>query len=180
MARRKTRVTSTFSLSFLDIMSCGLGAAVLIFLLLKHAVDSPELTVDPQTLSEINVLEEEILVGEKNLVRIRNTISDVTRDAVLAQGQVREISKDIAQLKRVLEELESESLSDTTGLKQKIARLEKQKDGLEITALRSRSSFSSRVLPSLSKRHPLRAAAAGITKVTFEMRVVALKSIRPA
>lgn len=141
MARRKTRVTSTFSLSFLDIMSCGLGAAVLIFLLLKHAVDSPELTVDPQTLSEINVLEEEILVGEKNLVRIRNTISDVTRDAVLAQGQVREISKDIAQLKRVLEELESESLSDTTGLKQKIARLEKQKDGLEITALKGNKAY---------------------------------------
>jgi len=95
MARKKIRSTSTFSLSFLDIMSCGLGAAVLIFLLLKHVVDSPVPNQDPQDLSEISLLEEEILVGEKNLVRIRNTISDITDETVIAQGLARKIEEDI-------------------------------------------------------------------------------------
>ena len=91
MARKKIRSTSTFRLSFLDIMSCGLGAAVLIFLLLKHVVDSPVPNQEPQDTSEINLLEEEILIGEKNLVRIRNTISDVSDETVIAQGLARKI-----------------------------------------------------------------------------------------
>ena len=55
---RKIREMSTFSLSFLDIMSCGLGAAILIFLLLKFVTETPVLESDPKTLSEIKLLEE--------------------------------------------------------------------------------------------------------------------------
>ena len=104
MARKK-RETSTFSLSFLDIMSCGLGAAVLIFLLLKHVVDSPITNQDPQDTSEINLLEEEILIGEKNLVRIRNTISEVSDETVIAKGLARKIEEDIQKLKSLLTKL---------------------------------------------------------------------------
>jgi len=81
-------------------MSCGLGAAVLIFLLLKHVVDSPVPNDDPQDLSEINLLEEEILVGEKSLVRIRNTISEVSDETVIAKGLARKIEEDIKELSK--------------------------------------------------------------------------------
>ena len=37
MARRKRSFT-TFNLSFLDIMSCGFGAVVLVFLIIDHAI----------------------------------------------------------------------------------------------------------------------------------------------
>jgi hypothetical protein len=133
MARKKIRNTSTFSLSFLDIMSCGLGAAVLIFLLLKHVIDSPIPNQDPQDLSEISLLEEEILVGEKSLVRIRNTISDISDETVTAQGLARKIEEDVEQLKSLLEEIEPDSPTDIPGLKAKLARLEKQKEALETT-----------------------------------------------
>lgn len=133
MARKKIRSTSTFSLSFLDIMSCGLGAAVLIFLLLKHVVDSPVLNQDPQDLSEISLLEEEILVGEKDLVRIRNTISDISDETVTAQGLARKIEDDIEELKSLLEEIEPDSPTDIPGLKSKLARLQRQKEALETT-----------------------------------------------
>lgn len=141
MARKKIRSASTFSLSFLDIMSCGLGAAVLIFLLLKHAVDSPNTNIDPQTLSEINLLEEEILIGEKNLARIRNTISTVSDEAVKAQGLARQISDEVNELKSLLEPLVPDSSSDIAGLKRKIARLEKQKKTLEITVPRGTKAY---------------------------------------
>jgi hypothetical protein len=133
MARKKIRNTSTFSLSFLDIMSCGLGAAVLIFLLLKHVVDSPIPNQDPQNLSEISLLEEEILIGEKSLVRIRNTISDISDETVTAQGLARRIEEDIQKLKSLLEEIQADSPTDIPGLKAKIARLELQKEALETT-----------------------------------------------
>ncbi len=133
MARKKIRSTSTFSLSFLDIMSCGLGAAVLIFLLLKHVVDSPVPNQEPQDTSEISLLEEEILVGEKNLVRIRNTISDVSDETVIAQGLARKIEEDIKKLKSLLEEIQPDSELDVPGLKAKLARLQLQKKALETT-----------------------------------------------
>lgn len=128
---RKIRTTSTFSLSFLDIMSCGLGAAILIFLLLKHVVDSPVPENDPKLLSEIDLLEEEIKVGEEKLVRIRNTISEVSDESVVAQGLARKIEEEIKELKSLLEEIAPDSAVDVPGLKNKIAKLERQKQALE-------------------------------------------------
>ena len=37
MARKKRGFT-TFNLSFLDIMSCGFGAVVLVFLIIDHSI----------------------------------------------------------------------------------------------------------------------------------------------
>lgn len=128
---RKIRKTSTFSLSFLDIMSCGLGAAVLIFLLLKHVVDSPIPDAEPKLLSEINLLEDEIKVGEEKLIRIRNTISEVSDETLTAKGLARKIEDDIQQMKSLLEELAPDSSINIPGLKQKISRLQKQKLALE-------------------------------------------------
>jgi hypothetical protein len=132
MARKK-RITSTFSLSFLDIMSCGLGAAVLIFLLLKHVVDSPIPDADPKLLSEVNLLEEEIKIGEEKLLRIRNTISEVSDETVTAKGLARKIEQDIQQLKSLLEETAPDSNLDILGLKSKISRLQQQKKAIEST-----------------------------------------------
>jgi len=130
---RKIRQTSTFSMSFLDIMSCGLGAAILIFLLLKHVTQEPTVETDPKLLSEINLLEEEIKVGEKNLVRIRNTISLVSDESVKAQGLARKIEEDIKKLKSVLETIAPDSDVDIPGLKNKLAKLQQQKRALENT-----------------------------------------------
>ena len=73
----KKRRFSTFSLSFLDIMSCGFGAVALIFLIIKHDVDNQTESLHPQLQAEVSLLEEEILDGEANLVRAKNTVSDV-------------------------------------------------------------------------------------------------------
>ncbi len=130
---RKQRTINSFSLSFLDIMSCGLGAAVLIFLLLKHVVDGPSATTEIQTYAEVSLLEEEIKEGEENLVRIRNTIDDVSNETVTAKGLARQIEDDISQLKSQLEEIAPDSSADIPGIRNKIAKLESQKEALEKT-----------------------------------------------
>ena len=130
---RKIRSISTFSLSFLDIMSCGLGAAVLIFLLLRHTIDGPTPIIEKQILSEVSLLEEEIKEGEEKLIRIRNTISDVSDESVTAQGLARKIEEDIDKLKSLLEDIAPDASQDLEGLKQRLAKLESQKKALELT-----------------------------------------------
>ena len=57
----KRRELNIFSLSFLDIMSCGFGAVILIFVVINNA--SQELNPTPKTelLAKIKKIEEEIL-----------------------------------------------------------------------------------------------------------------------
>jgi hypothetical protein len=85
MARRK-RQTTTFSLSFLDIMSCGFGAVVLVFLIIDHSIEIQIQSVNAEVLSEVNLLNEDIREGEEGLVKLRNAISSTDSDIVEAQG----------------------------------------------------------------------------------------------
>ena len=59
---RKRRTGEVFSMSFLDCMSCGFGAVVLLFLILDHAAQVEAVDLgDPGVTAEIDLLEE--LVG---------------------------------------------------------------------------------------------------------------------
>ena len=93
--RAAKREFNPISLSFLDVMSCGFGAVVLIFLILDHSTSVQTQASDPELMAEINLLNDEINDGEANLVRIRNTISDVDYDMVEAQGLARSIQQEI-------------------------------------------------------------------------------------
>ena len=138
---RKLRTTSTFSLSFLDIMSCGLGAAVLIFLILRHNVDAPTEVVPQKLLAEINLLEDEIKTGEDKLVRIRNTISEVSDEAVTARGLARKISQEIAQLQSLLEDINPDAVKNVEGMKEQLAKLQEQKKTLEKTKVAGNKAY---------------------------------------
>ncbi|MDD9886973.1 MAG: VWA domain-containing protein [Gammaproteobacteria bacterium] len=53
---RRRRKTEGFNLAFLDVMSCGLGAVILIFLIVKHNVDKGSVEADI-VLAELETLE---------------------------------------------------------------------------------------------------------------------------
>ena len=84
MRRSKHRI-SAFSLSFLDIMACGFGAVTLLFLILKHDATSLE-TADPLLNAEVNLLQEDLRVGEEALVALRNSLARVDESLVEVQG----------------------------------------------------------------------------------------------
>jgi hypothetical protein len=130
---RARRKLSAFSLSFLDIMSCGFGAVVLLFLIIKHNVDAnitqPVPTDD--IASEIMLLEEEIADGRENLVRIRNTISDVDDQLAIAQGLARRIMEEIENQQGITEELIfNANEASLEQLKTEIKRLETERQQL--------------------------------------------------
>ncbi|MEM7469612.1 MAG: VWA domain-containing protein, partial [Pseudomonadota bacterium] len=57
---RKRRGFSAFSLAFLDIMSCGFGAVVLLFLIIKHHADVKDVMPEYDLSVELELLEKDI------------------------------------------------------------------------------------------------------------------------
>lgn len=134
--QRKRRFT-TFNLSFLDIMSCGFGAVVLIFLMIDHASNVHSEQVNESLLAEVNLLEEDIRVGEAGLVRVRNTIARIDQQVVEAQGLSRRILDEVAQSREALDRyLESAPSQQQiiSQLKAELQSLEKEKERIEAEA----------------------------------------------
>ncbi len=131
---RTRRLLTPYSLSFLDIMSCGFGSVVLLFLIIKHNVDTnvPIPTDTRDQTAEVMLLEEEILEGERNLAKTRNTISEIDEQLVVAQGMARRIMEKIQETRALAEQLtDSTSAVELDRLKLNIRELEEQRTQLQ-------------------------------------------------
>jgi hypothetical protein len=97
MKRKKLNV---FNLSFIDCICCGLGAIILLFVLVnaKSAVRQNVVTSDLR--AEASKLKEQVLDEKKNLVEIRNTLFRTRTELVTTQGRSSEII-DILKEKKV-------------------------------------------------------------------------------
>ena len=131
---RARRLLTPFSLSFLDIMSCGFGSVVLLFLIIKHNVDTnvPIPTDTREQTSEVMLLEEEIVEGKRNLAKTRNTISEIDEQLVVAQGMARRIMEKIQETRSLADQLtETTSAVELDRLKLNIKELEEQRKQLQ-------------------------------------------------
>lgn len=108
MARRRMNV---FSLSFLDAMTCGLGAVVLLFMVINASVQlrTDRLTLDLQ--SEVNRRQEEVLDGHRNLVEIKNSLREIDNDRALAQGLSRRLIEALEEIRVELATFEQTTLA---------------------------------------------------------------------
>lgn len=130
MARK--RRFSTFSLSFLDIMSCGFGAVAMIFLIIKHDADNKVEAVNQDLLAEVNLLEEDIRDGKAGLVRARNTMSALDQQLAEAHGLARQINENIESFRNRIRELDdSDADQQIKLLEEKLRNLESEKKRLE-------------------------------------------------
>ena len=128
MARRK-RQSSTFNLSFLDIMSCGFGAVVLVFLIIDHSLEVEIQTVNAEVLAEVDLLEEDIREGEAGLVRLRNALDEADLEIVEADGLARRITEELDEYEALIASIEESDVSDTDA----IAKLQAEINRLEDT-----------------------------------------------
>ncbi len=117
MVQRKK--TEGFNLAFLDIMSCGLGAIILVFMLVKHnvndsSVEQESLKNDIQKLEEIkedsvqslkNIeakLAEEISKKEnikKKLQEMQASLENKSSDVEIAVKEIEKLKEDIKGIK---------------------------------------------------------------------------------
>jgi hypothetical protein len=87
----KRRSLNVFSLSFIDCICCGLGAIILLFVIVnaRSAVRRDQVTQD--LTSEVNQLEREVLEGRKRMVDLRNALEATEQEYVRIQGSTRQI-----------------------------------------------------------------------------------------
>jgi hypothetical protein len=76
---RSRRRLEILSMSFLDVMSCGFGAVILIYLLLDHSTDNNPRRPNDRLSSEMRKLDYQVETGEKNLADTEQSLADTQR-----------------------------------------------------------------------------------------------------
>ena len=133
MARQK-RDAIAFNLSFLDIMSCGFGAVILVFLIMNHAIEEQSQELNQDLLSEVNLLDEDIRDGEAGLVRLRNTLSDIDLQMVEAQGRATRITEDMDEYEALIKSIAGDGFTDRADIETLKAEIQSLED--EVKKLR--------------------------------------------
>ncbi len=139
----KRRSVEVFSLSFLDCICCGFGAVILFYTIISAQSGVARVERNTDLTAEVNKLEEEVLVGRRNLVVLRNTMEKTTSQT----------ASDASRARRLVTELESrrEALSsyDQTSLarRERIEKLKADIRALEEGARRLEGGAKDRAAP---------------------------------
>ena len=131
MARRRFHV---FSMSFLDIISCGFGAVVLFFVIINAQVRLRADAERVDLLSESTRLEEEVLEGRKDLLQLRGERDTLDERRAAAIEELRRLRERLAALLAELAEYErlgTQSQESVEKLRADVDRLREMQAELE-------------------------------------------------
>jgi len=123
-SKARRRNLNPISLAFLDVMFCGFGAVILIFLILDHNSTVTTSEQNPDLAAEVNLLREEVREGELGLVQLRNVFSDVSFEVVTAEGLARQIQEQLQTFLQELAALENSSVATEESIEQLRADVE--------------------------------------------------------
>ncbi len=126
MARRTFNV---FSLSFLDVMACGLGATILILMIISAQIRVKADLANDDLRAEASRIEEEVLDAQKNLLRLRDTTSARDTRASSAAAEIERLQKLIAEMRAEAEEQDNDSLAKKESVEQLRTDVERLKEG---------------------------------------------------
>ena len=138
---RKRRGFSAFSLAFLDIMSCGFGAVVLLFLIIKHHADVKDVFPAYDLSVELELLEKDIGDAQTKLGQARSRASNLDAD-LLSQEQLAELAKqELAKARAAAVDIDP-SITDEelAAMKAQLKRLSDEKDRLQAEVNRQSNS----------------------------------------
>jgi hypothetical protein len=119
VARARRRVEA-FSIAFLDVICCGFGAILLIYVTLSAESAMAVMNRAEDVTAEVDRLEEEVLEGRRNLVVLRNELEKTRSESASAEARARKI---LAELENRRDQT---STFDETSLAQR-ERIEKLK-----------------------------------------------------
>lgn len=132
MVRR--RETNVFSLAFLDIMSCGFGAVILIFIVINHSTETVSQEINAQLLAEVRKIQEEVKDETLNMVAVKNTLEETNDDIITTEALIFEIVTAIRELQVKIIELAESDISqkdDIEALKSELKLLEEEAASLQ-------------------------------------------------
>lgn len=126
MAIRR-RQLQIFTMSFLDCITAGFGAVVLLYMVMSSQSGVKQLRENDQLAAEATKLEEEVLVGYKNLVVLRNTLEKTETDSTRASGRLEQV---LAELERTRLDMSRYS-GDSSAQREHINKLKSDIKSLE-------------------------------------------------
>ncbi len=119
---------NVFSLSFLDVMSCGFGAVVLIFLIINHDSNEDQQIDNDDMLAEIRMLDYQVQQGEKDLFEMLEVFNDIKARVEQSDQNLASTQTTLETKEKSLAELEQASVATTESLKALTADLESRED----------------------------------------------------
>jgi von Willebrand factor type A domain len=133
MARRQT---TTFSMSFLDVISCGFGAVVLFYTIISAQAGLYRIKENSDLNADAKRLEQEVLDGYKHLAELRNALDSTEDRKIRAAGLSREMQD---KLKATEEEL-ARFEHDTLARREALERLKADLKSLEESTRRLKAN----------------------------------------
>ncbi len=105
------RTINPIGMSFLDAMTCGLGAVVLLYMVINASVQlrADRITVDLR--AETDRLEKEVFEGHDRLVEVRNSVREVENERTITQGLSRRMIETLAEITAELATFEDTTLA---------------------------------------------------------------------
>jgi hypothetical protein len=137
--RRRSREISVFSMSFLDAITAGFGAVVLLFMLVSQNAMLDSTAVVDDLTAEAQRWELKVLTGQKNLVqlkeRLQQQLEQWTRLRAERQNLVSEIQVTQTELATLTEDSEARKAA-IEKLRAELAALDKESQALTAAASR--------------------------------------------
>jgi hypothetical protein len=131
----KRKSVNVFSLSFLDIITCGLGAIILLFVLINAKSAARRDTVTTDLRGEVSRIASEVLDGKKNLIELRNVVEQTRQELAQTQGLSRRVLEILNEKKVEL----ADSDKDTLATEEHVNRLKADLKSLEEDVKRLRA-----------------------------------------
>jgi len=129
---RKRRGFSAFSLAFLDIMSCGFGAVVLLFLIIKHHADVKDVMPQYDLSIEVDLLEQDIGDAKTRLGNARSRAATMDADMLSKEDLAEKARRELAKAKKALADVDPAITNEELdALKNKLRRLSDEKNKLQ-------------------------------------------------
>ena len=142
MARRAVNV---FSLSFLDVMSCGFGAVVLIFLIINHSTQEEEKTINKDRLSEVRLLDYQVQNGERDLFELLERMDRLSQRISESDSKLVSTRELLDDRREDFEIMNAESIAQEESLKALKSDVDTREEELERLRALEEANDGSRV-----------------------------------
>jgi hypothetical protein len=107
----KRKRLNVFSLSFLDIITCGLGAIILLFVLVNAKGAARRETVTADLRAEVNRIENQVLESKKQLILARNILEKTRVELAQTRGLSRQVIETLKDKKIELADRDQDTLA---------------------------------------------------------------------
>ena len=143
MVRRQTII---FSLAFLDVMSCGFGAVILVFLIINHATEEEVKVFNQDILAEIRLLDYQVQNGERDLFELKERLEKMLQRISESTNKLISTRTELDESEEELADLDADSLAQIESLEELKSDVETREEELARLRAQEAANDGSRIL----------------------------------